>query len=538
MPNFSYILLIILIFFIPLAFAGTEPWAFLILQTGIFIVLLKLLIKKSAYALTKPAIAISIIFILLIAVSFIQILNYHSILEKGQFFPFSICPVFTMQELMMFLVYFSLFFIITQYFESSEEQNKILLFITISSLIVAVIGLSFPKGEYVRFFLDNDINFAFGSFVNRNNAGSFLSVSFFIASAFILPKFLGYKNFKHILFAILCLLLLLSIIFTRSRGAMLGTFISLFVFLFLTVWFLSKNIKVRIVKLFFVCLLFFISSFWLYNSVAIINNFSKRHVGDFSEQARTSLYKAGFDILKDFPYTGVGIGAFSVSINRYLDMELEQYPKRLHSDWLELLVGIGYPTGILFFLLVLVTVFLLLKTIKTLDTAKKIKFIALFCAVFSMSVSCMVDFHMHIPANAVLFFITLGLLSSSTFYKYEVKYYKLPVIIKIIFCLLFTVTVYFSVKDTIAWRATIFAKKLSLENKIKNYEYALSLSNNPRYAYALGLFYYDATRKDNSFTNEQKKEYFQKVQVLTTNNLKKYPFNKDFSYLYQLINKN
>lgn len=537
MPNFSYILLIILIFFIPMAFAGTEPWAFLILQTIIFIILSKLLIKKSSYALTKPAIIISSIFILLIAVSFIQILNYQSILGKGYFFPFSVCPVFTMQELMMFFVYFALFFIITQYFESSEQQNKILLFITISSLIVAVTGLSFPNGEYVRFFLDNDLNFAFGSFVNRNNAGSFLSVSFFITFAFLLPKFLGYKNFKHILFVLLWLLLIFSIIFTRSRGAMLGTFISLFVFLFLLTWFLSKNIKERIVKLFIICLLFFISSFWLYNNIDTINKFTNRHTGGFSEQARTSLYKAGFDILKDFPYTGVGIGAFSVSVNKYLDIELEQYPKRLHSDWLELLVGIGYPSGILFFILVLITVFLFLIKIKTLDISKKIKFIALLCAVLSMSVSCIIDFHLHIPANAVLFFITLALLSSSSFYKDEIKYYRFSTVIKIIFCLLFSVTIYFSIKDTMAWRATIFAKKLALENKIKNYEYAVNLSDNPRYAYALGLFYYDAT-KDNSFTNEQKKEYFQKVQVLATNNLKKYPFNKDFSYLYQLMNKN
>lgn len=536
MPNFPYILLTILIFFIPLAFAGTEPWAFLILQAGIFIILLKLLIKKTSYSLTKPTIIISSIFVLLIAVSCIQIFNYHTVLEKGQFFPFSICPIFTLQELMMFFVYFALFFIITQYFESSEKQNKILLFIILSSLIVAVIGLSFPNGEYVRFFLDNNLNFAFGSFVNRNNAGSFLSVSFFIALAFVLPKFLEHKNFKHILFVMLCLLLLISIIFTRSRGAMLGTFISLFVFLFLTGWYLSKNIKDKIVKLFIVCLLFFISSVWLYNNFDTINKFTNRHTGGFSEQARTSLYKAGFDMLKDFPYTGVGIGAFSVSVNKYLNMEIEQYPKRLHSDWLELLVGIGYPIGILFFVSVLITVFLFFTKIKTLDTIKKIKFISLLCAILSISVSCMIDFHLHIPANAILFFTALALLSSSTFYKDEVKYYRLPIVIKIIFCLLFVTTIYFSAKDTMAWRATIFAKKLSLENKIKNYEYALNLSDNPRYAYALGLFYHDATKKEDSFTNEQKKEYFQKAQDLTINNLKKYPFNKDFSYLYQLLN--
>jgi O-antigen ligase len=273
----------------------------------------------------------------------------------------------------------------------------------------------------------------------------------------------------------------------------------------------------------------------LYKNTDTINKFSKRNTGGFSEQARLSLYKAGFGMLKDFPLTGVGLGAFSISINKYLNIEIEQYPKRLHNDWLELLVGIGYPLGILLFILVLFNMYLFLRQIKILDNAKKIKFIALLCAVSSMSVSCIVDFHLHIPANAVLFFIALALLSSSSFYKDTVKYYRLPAAIKIIFCLLFIVTVYFSLKDTMAWRMTVFAKKLSLENKITNYERAIGLSDNPRYAYALGVFYYD-TLKSDLFTNEKKQEYLKKAEELTVTNLKKYPFNKDFSYLYRLLN--
>ena len=87
-----------------------------------------------------------------------------------------------------------------------------------------------------------------------------------------------------------------------------------------------------------------------------------------------------------------------------------------------------------------------------------------------------------------------------------------------------------------AWRSTIFAHKLSLENQIKNYEYAVNLSDNPRYAYALGFLYYDAA-KENSLPEEQKKYYRQKARDLIVTNLEKYPFNKDFSYLYRLLNK-
>jgi len=297
---------------------------------------------------------------------------------------------------------------------------------------------------------------------------------------------------------------------------------------------MSSQIQKKVLYLFFVAVLFSCSSFIIYKNIDVINNFSGRNAGGFSEQARISLYKAGFNMLNDFPLTGTGMGAFSMGTGKYLDMQLTDFPRRIHSDWLELLVAIGYPAGILFFIIALCTVYFFLKRIKKFNNEKKIKFTALMCAVFSISVSCLVDFHLHIPANAFIFFTVLALLSSSSFNRDKIIYYRLPYLIKIFFCMLFAATVYFSAKDAIAWRNITFANKLSLEHKINTYESALELSPNPVYAYNLIMFYIQSLEND-SLNRQIKYEYYKKALSLTEKYLTIYPFNSNFSYLYGIL---
>ncbi len=542
MNYIQYLLLFPLYFFIPFAFGGTEPWALLLIQILMFVILIFTLINKKNYYFTKPALLISISFLMLTGLCIIQILNPGTILKIMPFIPFSICTLFTLQELYLLVLYFALFFVIMQNFENSEKQSKLFYSILIASFAAAITGILFQKGEYIQFLLGIKFSNAFGTFVNRNNAGSFFAASFFTAMAVFLPSFSRFETIKKNFFkfsagAILCIFLFITSILTRSRGSMLGLFISIFIFLFILAWHMSWQIKKKILYLFFIAVLFLFSSFIIYKNTNAINSFSERNAGGFSEQARISLYKAGFDMLNDFPLTGTGMGAFSMGTGKYLDMQLNNFPRRIHSDWLELLVGIGYPAGTLFFILALSAVYLFLKRIKNFNKEKKIKFTALLCAIFSIAFSCLVDFHLHIPANAFIFFTVLALLSSSSFNKNKITYYKLPDFIKISFCLFFAATVYFSAKDAIAWRNVTFANKLSPENKINNYESALELSPNPVYAYNLILFYVQSLQ-NSSLNRLVKDEYYKKAMSLTEKYLTIYPFDSKFSYLYGMLKNN
>lgn len=542
MAIFIYILFAILVFFVPLSFAATEPWAFLVLQMSVSFILIYLLFRRHAFVFSLPSKIISFIFVFLITICCIQLFNPHTITQQSTMFPFTICSFYTLNELINLVTYFILFIVVTQLFEMYNKLEKLLFILFVSASIVMIIAICFPKGEYIKFFLGSHLFGTFGPFVNRNSAGIFLSMSFFVALSFTINKIFEYKKYIHqnkktefiirqsiqILFSIA---LLVSVVLTRSRGAMLATFLSIFSFLLVISYYLPSIFKTRIKYIIIICVLFVISSFYIYKNMDIINVYSGRVSGGFSEQARKMLYTSALDMLEDYPLTGIGVAAFPVAINKYLEKSLDAYPEHLHNDWLELILGIGYPAGIVFIILMLVLIYILIMRIKFLRTNKKIYFIGLLSAALSLSLGSLVDFHLHIPANAFIFFIILGLLSVSSFYKDKVKYFNINLYIKICVTIVIIYLLYFSVRNTLAWKYFVFGENLSAQSKIIYYEKGVSFSNNPRYLEKLILVYYN-TYFNKDFSVQEKQYYSQKANILSKEFLQKYPFNKQMTIIY------
>ena len=542
MAIFTYILFAILVFFVPLSFAATEPWAFLVLQISLSFILFYLLVKRHSFVFSLPSKIISAIFVFLITICCIQLFNPHSITQQFSILPFTVCSFYTLNELAILFTYFMAFIIVTQLFESYKELDKLVFIIFIAASVVMILAVCFTKGEYIKFFLGSDIFGTFGPFVNRNSAGMFLSMSFFIALSFTVNKFLGYRKYiqqnKRIEFIIrqsiqilFSIALLISVVLTRSRGAMFATFLSIFSFLLIISCYLPTVFKTRIKYIIIICVLFIISSFYIYKNMDIINAYSGRVSGDFSEQARKMLYTSALNMLEDYPLTGVGIAAFPVAINKYLPKSLDAYPEHLHNDWLELILGIGYPAGIVFIIATMMLIYIFISRIKFLRSNKKIYFIGLSAAALSLSIGSLVDFHLHIPANAFMFFIVLGLLSASSFYKDKVKYLNINLYVKIFVTIIMIYLLYFSIKNTLAWKYFVFGENLSLQSKIIYYEKGVDLTNNPRYLEKLIFVYYN-TYFNKDFSVQEKKYYGQKANILSKEFLQKYPFNKQISIIY------
>jgi len=534
MGYFPFILLSFILFFAPLSFASTEPWALLINQCCFFILSVHLFFNRKDLYWTPPSKKIFFCFIIVLLLCLIQYFNPHTILEKKLYIPFSICTFYTFTDLSNILLYFFVFLIVNQNFENSHIIKNLLLIIVIASAVVLFIGFSCPKGEYIKAFLGAKVFGSFGPFVNRNNAGAFLSMALFATAASLLPMFI--KQSKNtpgkILLTILSILFLIGVIYTRSRGAMLATFISLFFLFLLCSIYLIRNKKQSISAICITLVLFSVFSYLIYLYRDNINEFAQRSsFNDFSSQARVDLYKSAFKMLKQFPWTGIGVAAFPVAIASYQEMDFKAYPNYLHNDWLELLLGIGYPAGILILLLLVTTIYIFIRNIRNLSHRKRAIYIPLLCSVLSICIASLVDFHFHIPANSILFFTILAILCSATFFKENISFVKPHLIIKILFLTAFLIIIIFSVKNTVIWRWTIFGNKLSVEQKIINYEKAIQFSDNPRYAIDLGIAYIN-TQKLKTLSDEQKQEYKKKAKQLSSKYLKKYPFEKRFSKIY------
>ena len=540
---FIKLLFSILLFFVPLSFAGTEPWAFFIFQIVVSFIFVYLLFSNEKFKFTFPALFINFIFVVFIFIAIIQLLNHHSIVQQKNVIPFTVSPYNTLKEINSIFTYMMFFIVVNQIFYKLEKIKKILYLTVIASAVVMLIGLCFPNGEYVKFFLGTGSLGNFGPFTNRNNAGIFLSMSLFISLSLIFYNFLKYQKYLiqnkksefiviQIVNITISLMLLISVVLTRSRGAMLATVVSLFVFSFLYVYHLSKSLKEKFVKIIIIFIIMIISFFAIYKNIDAINEYSHRSTG-ISEQTRLKLYDMSFNILKDYPVTGIGFAAFPILTDKYLDEDLKAYPEYLHNDWLELLLDVGYPVYIVFLLFVCIIIFSFINRIKYISNKKKILFIGLFSACCSICIGSFVDFHFHIPANAMLFFVCLAILSSLSFYK-DKKYFRFKnnLIVKFIFCVLIGCFLFFSCRNVIAWKYYVFSKNVPKQQEIEYLNKAVDISKNPRYFEIYIITLYNYCVKNKEFMATQK-DY---LNSLIYNYLKLYPYNKNVSKIYSYLN--
>lgn len=536
---FVNLLLSILVFFVPLSFAGTEPWAFFIFQILTAFVFIYLLFTNKKFKFTLPALFVNIIFTMFILFAVVQILNHHTILQQKDFIPFTISPFHTFREFNSIFTYMMFFIIINQLFYDLKRIKKLLYLTLTVSAIVMMIGLCFPKGEYIKFFLGTNSLGNFGPFTNRNNAGVFLSMSFFISLALLIYNFLRYQKYlienkknefmvKQTVLIIISLMSLISVILTRSRGAMLATFSAIFIFLFLYVYHFSDTFKQKLYRIAAVLLILGVSSFVIYKNIDAINAYSQRTTG-MSEATRLKLYDMSFDVLQDYPVTGIGFASFPILIDKYLKEDLRAYPEYLHNDWLELLLDVGYPAYAIFLLVVFMIMFIFLRRIKFLSYKKKILSIGLFASCCSICVGSFVDFHFHIPANAMMFLIYLALLTSVSFYKDKKTInFSNNLLFNLILCLVIFILIFFSLKNVMAWRYYTFSKNMPKQLEIEYLDKAAKLSNNPRY-----VENYIITLYNDSLGKEEKNEY---LYSSVYEYIKKYPYNKKISKIFMKIN--
>ncbi len=537
---FIKILFSSLLFFLPLAFAGTESWSFFIFQSVITVIFGYTLLTTKYFYFTKISKVILSIFSILILLGLAQSFNFKTLDNAVSIVPFTFCSFYTFKEITALFTYACVFFMVLQTFQSFKQIHRFVPVILYASAVVMVIGLLYQKGEYIKFFLfDNSLG-SFGPFVNRNSAGAFLSLSFFISFAFLFSNIFRYKKehkkkqefvFKISLQSVLTFLLLISIIFVRSRGVYLATLVSLFVMFSFISFYIPHHKKTKIICFISTLAVFIISCFLIYVNWDAISAYTHRVGFGFSEAARLRMYSAAFDMLKKYPFTGIGLASFPVVIKYFLQNPFNQWISYLHNDWLELLLDVGYVFGAVITVLIIYMMWLFVSNTGNLKRIKKCFYLGICGGLLSFCISSGVDFHFHIPADAFLFFTALALASALSFHKTEISTVKINIVIKFLLIIVSLVFLYFSFKNAAAWKFMTFADNLTLKNKIEYYQRALSYSSEPRYIRKLIFTYYN-TKFSKTLSPEEKAYYAERANESAEAYLTEYPYDTRISKIY------
>ena len=545
MDVFVKILIGFLLLFLPFAFAGTEPWAFTVLQSVLLLAwVCVLFLRQNLYRtpLLKP---VFYTLGVLVVLALVQACFPQTQLDPvSPFHPITLVRIYTLDHASLFVTYLATAALVMQVCPSQREIRHLLEWSVICSLLVALVTVSLPKGDYI--FRLVGVSGGVGPFLNRNHASLFFALNALLALGLFFAKGIETARrvvsvrqkrafwLQQICLAVVFFALAVGTVMTRSRGGMLSLLVGVFVYIFLYIYAIPKPFKKRLKSIFITLAALLLTIGWVVTHTKDINVFAQRAT-NASEETRKMLYRSSLQILEKYPVWGIGIGAMPVVITSYVEWNISAYIERLHSDWLEILLGVGYLGAVFVLVGVFWFIWRALATLKRLEFRKQLLFCSLLSVLCAMGVGSLVDFHFFIPANAFLFFVVLGLVCAPSYALHHVHHIHLGPVKRGLVLVILVISLYLPTQKMLAWRLVVFGKGLKHEAKIAAHTQALAHYSSPRYALRLAISLWNASLY--AATPEEQQRLREAALAVTTEYLQKYPRDKELSRLYVRIVK-
>lgn len=336
-------------------------------------------------------------------------------------------------DLLKFLAYLCMFFLVTQWATTKERMQRLILTLMLVAAFDALYGILEYLGGHNHILWFKKLWYlesVTGTYFNRNHFAGLLemaipmSFGLFMAvigqekrknvsarKAMSLREVIlslnidDHNQAKKILLLFLMAVMTLGLILSGSRGGILSLTVAFLVMGLL----LSSRQRFRKYALTLLVVALLALGYGLYTGL----NTTIERFGQMNVDAKTRIRFAttSLNILKDFPVLGTGWGTFVESYRRYqtpLDDGL--LLDHAHHDWIEL----GATTGLLGLGLAVIGLLVALIYLSLLWKQRKNSFsvglgLGGIGAIISLSLHSFTDFNMHIPANAMLFSLVIAI---------------------------------------------------------------------------------------------------------------------------------
>ena len=537
MDLFLRILLLLISFFVPFAFAGAEPWAFSVLQGGVCVLLAGVLFGRRTLYLTPLFKWAFYILGILILYTLIQCICTQTLLMPPAPYPATLMRLYSLEHASWFVTYLAWVFVVMQLEDTSKHIGRAVGGLILCAVLVALCAFCFGKEEYIQAW--TGIARGFGPFLNRNHGGIFLAGGAvlclgWVSAAFAAPEYKNKKLFWVRQFWGLATAVGLGVaaVFSRSRGGMLSLAVGIFSFAFWGALYLPNGWKKRLRWLVLIGVALGGSVQWTFAHLDAINTFARRSRQGFSVQTRRMLYRAAGEMWRDYTWWGIGVGALPVVVTSYTDKPLRRYVDRLHSDWLEMAVGLGSVGSGLVLLGLGGFAVVVLRRFRYLKAVKKIKLAALLSTLLVICTGALADFPFFIPATALLFFWMVGLSCSPSFWKERITHWVPGLYVRLLILAVLWAACVVPLQNTLAWRMFVFGKNRQFETRIRYYQQGLAHYPSPHFALRLGNAYYNASQRTSD--PAEKTRLLGLAHQTAADYLRQYPREKELSRLYML----
>ncbi|HXX53154.1 MAG TPA: O-antigen ligase family protein [Thermodesulfovibrionales bacterium] len=339
---------------------------------------------------------------------------------SSMFHSISVYPFATEKEASRLFIYLAVFSMAAFGLRDKDGEYGVIRSLIVFGFILGVFALiqhATSNGKIYWFWspISRNAFLTFGPFVNRDHFAGFIGmiIPFSIGIAFMSKSIE-----KKIIYAFLGIGMAIALFFTLSRGGIISFFAGLLAFSYVLLTRGISKKKLIPIALFVLVLMFYLLFFGI---SPIIEKFAQ------SKEASTSRFlawQATLSAFRDYPVLGSGLGTFQYIFKVYQPEGLRLYWAHAHNDYLELLLELGIVGSII------VVIFFLIVLGKIMRTDWKGKNLylgaSLLSSITTIAVHSMVDFNLHIPSNAILFSLILGLAVSLSRAKEGTSEPRLP----------------------------------------------------------------------------------------------------------------
>jgi O-antigen ligase len=384
-----------LLAFAVLAFGAVEEWSQALLEVGASILLVLwavLIYRRRTEQLVIPP-------------EFLPLCAFALVVVTQWIFHLTASRYYTRSELQLLALYMIVVLLMAQAYSRTSHWRAFLWFLMSLGFFVSIFGILQHLTFNQRLYWFRTMRFGgmpFGPYVNRNHFAGFAEMVIPVA---LVPLLLGkVRRERLFLVALFALLPIVALLLSASRGGIISLSVQM-VMLFLLL--LVRKIRGRSViigGIVVLCAMMMVS--WI-GVQQVLQRFSGIQSLEVSVGKRTAIRQDTWRLFLDHPVIGTGLGTFERVFPPYDSLYDGKVVNHAHNDYLEALAETGVAGGFCCALFLGVLLVTAMKGLAELGTSFEAALnLTGLIAVVGILVHSLVDFNLHIPANALLFFVS------------------------------------------------------------------------------------------------------------------------------------
>ena len=316
-------------------------------------------------------------------------------------------------ELQLLISYILILFLADQALRRSEHWRTFVWFLMCLGFVVSIFGILQHLTFNGKLYWFREMRYGgipFGPYVNRNHFAGFAELIIPVA---LVPLVLGkVRRERWAIVGILALIPIGALFLSASRGGIVSFAVEITLLVLLML--LRRSIGKHILAGAVVMLLAFVLVSWL-GVRQILERFSSMQSLEASTDKRASMRRDTWRIFRDHPWIGTGLGTLQIVYPPYETLYDGKIVNHAHNDYLEPLAETGIAGGLCCAWFLALLLYHSLRQLLPSDTsfaaALRLSGLIACCGFLTHS---LVDFNLHIPGNALLFFLTAHLATGGT----------------------------------------------------------------------------------------------------------------------------